>query len=53
MNQRRIQPGFEVVPVQLRDGAPGRFQVKLPGQTELRVQPPLIHDSSSSSAFPV
>jgi hypothetical protein len=54
MNQRRIQPGFEVVPVQLRDGAPGRLQIKLPGQTELRVQPPVVfHDRSSSSAFPV
>jgi hypothetical protein len=54
MNQRRIQSGLEVVPVQLGDGSPGRFQIELPGQTELRVQPPVVfHDHSSSSAFPV
>jgi hypothetical protein len=53
MDQCRIQPGFEVVPVQLRDGAPGRFQIKLPGQTELRVQPPIAFHERSSSAFPV
>jgi hypothetical protein len=54
MHQRRIEPGFEVVPVKFRDGAPGRLQIKLPGQTELRVQPPVVfHERSSSSAFPV
>jgi hypothetical protein len=53
MHQRRIQPGLKVVPVQLGDGAPGRLQVKLPGQTELRVQPPIIFNERSSSAFPV
>jgi hypothetical protein len=53
MHQRRIEPGFEVVPVKFRDGAPGCFQIKLPGQTELRVQPPVIHERSSSSASPV
>jgi hypothetical protein len=54
MHQRRIEPGFEVVPVQLWNGAPSCFQIKLPGQTELRVQPPVVfHERSSSSAFPV
>jgi hypothetical protein len=53
MNQRRIEPSLEVVPVQLGDGSPGRLQVELPGQTELRVQPPVVFHDRSSSAFPV
>jgi hypothetical protein len=53
MHQRRIQPGLEVVPVQPGDGAPGRLEVKLPGQTEFRVQPPIVIHDRSSSASPV
>jgi len=53
MHQRRIEPGLKVVPVQLRDGAPGRLQIKLPGQTEFRVQPPIAFHERSGSAFPV
>ena len=37
MNQGRIQPGLEVVSVHLGDQAPGRFQLKLPTQTEGRI----------------
>ena len=53
MNQGRIQPCLEVVPVHLGDLTPGRFQLKLPTQTEGRIQPPAreIGSHGGTAAF--
>jgi len=55
MDQRRIQPGLQLVAMKLRDLPPGRLQFQLPAQTELRVNPPsscapVVHDHASESS---
>jgi hypothetical protein len=53
VHQRRIQPRLKVMSVHSGDCPPGPFQLELPAQTELRVQPPIFHDHRSSSASSV
>jgi hypothetical protein len=54
VDQGRIQSRLQVMPVHPGDRPPGRFQLQLPAQTELGIQPPTLnHDRSSSSASTV
>ena len=53
VDQGRIQSRLQVMPVHPGDRPPGRFQLQLPAQTELGIQPPTLnhvhHHSSSAS----